>query len=193
MTGPARSLALPRKGRAMPSKNASKKIAKGFAEILKAARAAGLTASPSEPNAAKAHKGALYYLALNDPLMSAATQSARESLPDFLAIAKRPGPGMDQFAVKIALLGDGGPEFFWIYPFAHVGDRFIGQINNTPLTPVGPKKGDTITFGRHDIVDWMYLDAGVMKGNYSARAILKTALPRDRAAFKRRLGLNFDF
>jgi len=39
----------------------------------------------------------------------------------------------------------------------------------------------------------MYTDAGVTKGNYSARAILKAALPRDRAAFKRRFGLEFDF
>jgi hypothetical protein len=33
---------------------------------------------------------------------------------------------MGRFAVKIALLVGGGPEFFWIHPFAHVGDRFIG-------------------------------------------------------------------
>ncbi len=177
----------------MPSKDASKKTAKGFAEILNAARAAGLTAPPPEPDTAKAHKGALYYLALNDPIMSAAMQSARESLPGFLALARHPGPTMERFAVKIALLGDGGPEFFWIYPFAYVGDRFIGQIGNTPLTLAGPKKGDTITFGKRDIVDWMYMDAGVMRGNYSARAILKAALPRDRAAFKRRFGLEFDF
>ena len=39
----------------------------------------------------------------------------------------------------------------------------------------------------------MYMDAGVTKGNYSARAILKAALPRDRSAFKRRFGLEFDF
>ncbi|MGA9456140.1 MAG: hypothetical protein WBV43_11780 [Pseudolabrys sp.] len=37
------------------------------------------------------------------------------------------------------------------------------------------------------------MDAGVTKGNYSARAILKAALPRDRSAFKRRFGLEFDF
>jgi uncharacterized protein YegJ (DUF2314 family) len=177
----------------MPSKGASKKTAKGFAEILNAARAAGLTASPIDPDTANARKGALYYLALNDPIMSAAMQSARESLPGFLALARHPGPTMERFAVKIALLGDGGPEFFWIYPFAYVGDRFIGQIGNTPLTFVGLKKGDTIAFGKRDIVDWMYLDAGMMKGNYSARAILKAALPRDRAAFKRRFGLEFDF
>ena len=63
----------------------------------------------------------------------------------------------------------------------------------TPLTLAAPKKGGTITFGKRDIVDWMYTDAGVTKGNYSARAILKAALPRDRAAFKRRFGLEFDF
>jgi uncharacterized protein YegJ (DUF2314 family) len=177
----------------MPSKGASKKTAKGFAEILRAARAVGLTALPPGPGPANAHKGALYYLALNDHIMSAAIQNARESLPGFLALSQRQGPTMERFAVKIALLGNGGPEFFWIYPFAYVGDLFIGQIANTPLTVAGRKKGDTIAFGKHDIVDWMYLDAGVVKGNYSARAILKSALPRDRAAFKRRFGLESDF
>jgi uncharacterized protein YegJ (DUF2314 family) len=174
----------------MSSKELPKRTAKGFQQILKAARAAGLTGSPSETGA-PGHT-ALYYLALNDPIMSAAMQSARESLPDFLALARRPGPTMERFAIKIALVGDGGPEFFWIYPFAYVGDRFIGQIANTPLTLAGPKKGATIAFGKRDIVDWMYTDAGMMKGNYSARAILKAALPRDRAAFKRRFGLEFD-
>jgi uncharacterized protein YegJ (DUF2314 family) len=100
---------------------------------------------------------------------------------------------MERFAVKIALLGDSGAEFFWIYPFAHVGDRFLGQVANTTFSLAGLRKGCSITFGRHDIVDWMYVDAGVLKGNYSARAILKAALPRDRAAFKRRFGLEFDF
>jgi len=176
----------------MPSKDTSKKTAKGFAEILNAARAAGLT-PPPEPDGKHFQNGALYYLALNDPVMSAAMQNARESLPGFLALARHPGPTMECFAVKIALLGDGGPEFFWIYPFAYVGDRFIGQIGNTPLTLAALKKGGTITFGKRDIVDWMYTDAGVTKGNYSARAILKAALPRDRAAFKRRFGLEFDF
>jgi uncharacterized protein YegJ (DUF2314 family) len=175
----------------MSSKGLSKRTAKGFEEILNAARAAGLTGSPSETGTP--HHAAPYCLALNDPVMSAAMQSARESLPGFLALARHPGPTMERFAVKIALLGDGGPEFFWIYPFAHVGDRFIGQIGNTSLTLAGPKKGGTITFGKRDIVDWTYTDAGVTKGNYSARAILKTALPRDRAAFKRRFGLEFDF
>ena len=146
----------------MSSKDASSKTARGFAEILDAARRAGLSASP-EPRAQK--QSSLYYLALNDPVMSAAIQNAREALPAFLALARHPGPSMERFAVKIALLGDGGPEFFWICPFAHVGDRFIGQVANTTFSLASLKKGCSVTFGKHDIIDWMYVDAGAMKGN----------------------------
>ena len=78
--------------------------------------------------------GTLYYLALNDPVMSAAMQNARESLPGFLALARHPGPTMERFAVKIALLGDGGRNSSGSIPFAYVGNRFIGQIGNTLLT-----------------------------------------------------------
>jgi hypothetical protein len=39
----------------------------------------------------------------------------------------------------------------------------------------------------------VYMDAGTMKGNYSARAILKLAPPQGRKAFKGWFGLYFDF
>jgi uncharacterized protein YegJ (DUF2314 family) len=55
------------------------------------------------------------------------------------------------------------------------------------------KRGDTVSFVRNEIVDWMYMDEGAMKGNFSARAILKSAKPRDRQAFMRRFGLDLDF
>ena len=92
-----------------------------------------------------------------------------------------------------AILAENGVEFFWIHPFAHVDDRFIGQINNTPRSVVNLEMGDTVTFVKNEIVDRMYLDAGRMKGNHTARAILRSALPRDRKAFMRRLGLDFEF
>jgi len=177
----------------MSSRYPSGRTAKGFALILGAARAVAAQPSVGQSVVRKAERDELVYLALNDAVMTAAIQSARDSLPGFLALAKRPAPEMKGFAVKIALVGDGGPEFFWIHPFAHVGARFIGQIGNMPRTVEGLKMGDTITFTKRDIVDWMYMDAGMMRGNYSARAILRTALPHDRAAFKRRFGLDSDF
>lgn len=105
---------------------------------------------------------------------------------------KQPGPNMVGFAVKIAILAANGVEFFWIHPFAHVDDRFIGQINNTPRSAVNLKMGDTVTFVKNEIVDWMYIDGGTMKGNYSVRAVLQSAKPKDRKAFMRRFGLGFE-
>ena len=177
----------------MSSRHPAGRTAKGFALILGAARAASAQPSDGQSVVQKAERDELVYLALNDAVMSAAIQSARDSLPGFLALAKQPAPEMKGFSVKIALLGDGGPEFFWMHPFAHIGARFIGQIGNMPRTVEGLKMGDTIAFARRDIVDWMYMDAGVMRGNYSARAILRAALPQDRQAFRRRFGLDFDF
>jgi len=108
-------------------------------------------------------------------------------------LAKRPGARMTGFAVKIAIPTENGAESFWIHPFAHVEERFIGQINNTPRAITGLKIGDTISFFKNEIVDWMYMDAGTMKGNYSARAMLKSVPPKERKAFKRKFGLDFDF
>jgi uncharacterized protein YegJ (DUF2314 family) len=177
----------------MSSRHPTGRTAKGYALILGAARAAAARPSDSQSIVQKAARDELVRLALDDSPMAAAIQCARDSLPGFLALAKRPAPEMTGFAVKIALLGDGGPEFFWIHPFANVGTQFIGQIGNMPRTVEGLKMGNTITFTRGDIVDWMYMDAGRMRGNYSARAVLRTALPKDRRVFKRRFGLDFDF
>jgi uncharacterized protein YegJ (DUF2314 family) len=179
--------------RSMSSEHPSGRTAKGFALILGAARAAGLTVPAGDTLVRKAERDELVILAMNDPVMTAAIHRARKTLPQFLALARNPRPTMAGFAVKIAILADNGAEFFWIHPFAHVEERFIGQINNTPRSVMNLKMGNTVAFVRNEIVDWMYMDAGTMKGNYSARAILKSAPPKDRKAFKRRFGLDFDF
>ncbi|HKA76986.1 MAG TPA: DUF2314 domain-containing protein [Pseudolabrys sp.] len=179
----------------MSSDYPSGRTAKGFAQILGAARAAALSARPIAANSIlrKAERDEIVFLAVNDATMTAALRSARDTLPGFLALAKRPGPTMEGFAIKIAILAHEGPEYFWIQPFAHVDERFVGQINNTPRSVANLKIGDTITFTELEIMDWMYMDAGTMMGNYSVRALLKSALPQDREAFKRRFGLDFDF
>ena len=177
----------------MPSRFSSGRTAKGFALILGAARAAGLRERPSGGNVMvrKAGGEELVILAMNDPVMAAAIHGARKTLRKFLTLAKNPGPTMGGFSVKIAIPAANGAEFFWIHPFAHVDDRFIGQINNTPRSAVNLKMGDTVSFVKNEIVDWMYMDAGRMRGNYSAHAILKSARPEDREAFKRRFGLDY--
>jgi uncharacterized protein YegJ (DUF2314 family) len=123
----------------------------------------------------KAEHDELVILAMKDPLMAVAIHSARKTLPKFLALVKHPSPTMDSFAVTIAVPGGNGAEFFLIHPFALVDERFVGQINNTPCSIVNLKMGEPITFIKNEIVDWMYMDAGTMKGNYSARAQIGAA------------------
>ncbi len=177
----------------MSSSQPSGRTSKGFALILGAARAAGLTARTRSSLLRKAENDELVFVALNNPVMAAAIGKARQTLTRFLNLAKHPGPTMDGFAVKITIASSEGAEFVWIHPFAYVGERFIGQINNTPSSVASLTIGSTIAFDRAEIVDWMYIEAGVINGNFTAHAILRAAHPDDRETFKRRFGLDFDF
>lgn len=177
----------------MSSSQSSGRTSKGFALILGAARAAGLSARTGSSLLRKAESDELVFVALNDPVMAAAIGKARQTLARFLNRAKNPGPMMGGFAVKITIASSEGAEFIWIHPFAHVGERFIGQIKNTPRSVAGLTIGSTVAFDRTEIVDWMYIEAGVINGNFTARAIVRAARPHNREAFKRRFGLDFDF
>jgi len=177
----------------MSSSQPSGRTSKGFALILGAARAAGLTARTRSSLLRKAESDELVFVALNNPVMAAAIGKARQTLARFLNLARHPRPAMGGFAVKITIASSEGAEFIWIHPFAHVGERFIGQINNTPRSVTGLAIGSTVAFDRTEIVDWMYIEAGVINGDFTARATLRAARPPDQEAFKRRFGLDFDF
>jgi uncharacterized protein YegJ (DUF2314 family) len=117
---------------------------------------------------------------------------ARQTLPDFLIVATAPKPGMEGFAVKVAIReGDNG-EYFWITPFTDKDGEFSGAINNTPRQVHSVKLGQTITFNQSEIVDWMYIDGDKMKGNYTACALLKSASKQEVEEFKKRFGLDCD-
>jgi hypothetical protein len=54
------------------------------------------------------------------------------------------------------------------------------------------KMGQSITFAQSDIVDWLYIENGMMKGNYTACALLKSAPKSEAEEFKKTVGLNCD-
>ncbi len=166
----------------MSSEFPSGRTAKGFAIIRGAADAAALAAGGSG-GYRLIQEGQHPFLQPDNASLAEAIEYARDSLPGFLALARRPTTTMQGFSVKVAVLANDTTEFLWIHPFAHVGEHFIGQIANTWRPKKGMKFDDTIAFTRDDIVDWMYVDEGIVKGNYSARAFLRFASMRDRAAF----------
>lgn len=158
--------------------------------------AAGLfapVAARSQTILQKAERDEIAIVADDDPTMAAAMRKARATLGDFLTIAAAPKPGMDYFAVKVAVYDGDQNEYFWIDPFKNDNGRFSGRINNKPELVHTVKMGQLIAFGRDEIVDWMYMDGGEMKGNYTACALLKSAPKNEAEEFKERFGLTCVF
>ncbi len=127
-----------------------------------------------------------------DPDMQAAFRKARETLGDFLALARAPRSSIDHMAVKVAIHDRGETEYFWISPFREKDGAFIGTINNTPRSVRNVQFGQTITFQTSDIVDWLYRENGKMIGNYTACVLLRQVPPSERKAFEREYGLDCD-
>lgn len=167
----------------------------GYAVLLSAGVAVGLTPRPADAQTPtqKAERDELAFVAKSDPVMAKAMSKARQTLPDFLSTAAAPKAGMDGFAVKVAIREGDQAEYFWITPFTPKDDTFSGEINNRPRLVHSVKLGQTITFDRSEIVDWMYMDGNKMKGNYTACALLKSASKQEVDEFKKRFGLDCDF
>src|SRR5687767_12983282 len=98
----------------------------------------------------------------DDAEMEAAIRKARQRLPAFLALARKPRRTTTDFAVKVAISDSVQVEYFWISGFKERAGKFSGRLDNTPQLVKTVKAGQTITFAEHDIVDWLYMDNGRM-------------------------------
>jgi uncharacterized protein YegJ (DUF2314 family) len=140
----------------------------------------------------KAQRDDIVNVAKDDPTMLAAMRKARSSLSNFLALTQAPEPKMEGFSVKVAVRDHGQVEYFWITPFERKDGQFSGQINNRPRTVRNVTFGQTITFAQNEIVDWMYMDDGKMKGSFTTCAILKKEPRAEADAMMKEYGLTCD-
>ena len=140
----------------------------------------------------KARRDDVALVEKNDPVMAAAFRKARETLPEFLALARAPRPTASKLAVKIAIPAGDDDEYFWVSQFAPRGDKYGGHINNTPRSAKQVKFGQVVEFSEAEIVDWLYMEDGKMRGNFTACALLKRE-PADQAeAMRKEFGLSCD-
>jgi uncharacterized protein YegJ (DUF2314 family) len=140
----------------------------------------------------KAQRDDIVNVAKDDPVMLPAMRKARATLPDFLALAKAPRPKTEGFSVKVAVRDRGQVEYFWIGPFENKDGQFSGRLDNRPRLVGNVTFGQTLSFAENEIVDWMYMDDGRMKGNYTACAILKKEPRAEAEAMMQRYGLKCD-
>jgi len=125
-------------------------------------------------------------VAKGDPEMAAAMGKARASFPEFLAALDNPPPGVEGFALKVAIPYNttGGNEHFWLNEVARKGNRFVGKINNQPNHAKHVKMGQRYEFGEADISDWMFMRNGKMVGNETMRPLLKRMPAAQAAQYK---------
>ena len=85
----------------------------------------------------------------------------------------------------------GDVEYLWIGKLSIEGERLSGQIDNEPRTVNTVKAGDTFTFAKADIVDWLYIDRPRrrMHGNFTGCALMAREPPKEAAALRKQLGL----
>lgn len=143
----------------------------------------------ANPVEQKARKDQIFVIKAGDPDMVAARNKARTTLPEFLKRAKSPSRAQKNFAVKVGIQDGDQREFFWIAPFRQEGDMIVGNINNTPRVVKNVQNKQQITFHVNDVSDWMYIENGKMKGNYSACVLLKNEPKEHADALKKKFGL----
>jgi uncharacterized protein YegJ (DUF2314 family) len=138
----------------------------------------------------KARRDDVALVEKGDPDMAAAFRKARETLPEFLALARDPRPTASKLAVKIAIPAGRDDEYFWLTSFEPRGDKYAGRINNTPRAAKQVKFGQVVEFSEAEIVDWLYMEGGKMRGNFTACALLKREPAGQAEAMKKQYGLS---
>ena len=136
-----------------------------------------------------------FWLPKGDPDLAAAMRKARETLPQFLALARNPPASASNFAVKVGVRGKDKDvvEYFWVGNFVEKDGQFSGRIDNDPDTVNTVKLGDTISFGQGEIVDWIYLDGRRLKGNYTLCVLLRRSPAEEAQAVVRKFGIDCNF
>ena len=131
-----------------------------------------------------------YVTAFDEKRMDAAISEARESLRTFEAALEAREPGTDAFAVKKGFqYGTDGTEYIWLTDVSRTDDGFVGRVDNEPVDAVGISLGEMVTVPRADVVDWMFMSRGKLKGGYTIVA-LAYGTP-EQAEYGERMGIDW--
>ena len=143
---------------------------------------------------AKAQSNKVAMASVDDAAMLQAFAKAKSSLGAFLARVAAKDPLVQEPLVKLKVQDGDAVEYFWIGSLSQESGGLKGTVKNDPEVVHNIKNGQTISFPRSQIFDWMYTDAnsGKMIGNYTACALLTHEKPSEAAEFRRIYHLDCD-
>lgn len=120
--------------------------------------------------------------------MQMAIQEARSKFDEFVVRFKNPQAGDEDFFVKVRIEDEHGIEHFWVGDLNLDSEPYSGTIGNEPKTVKNVTEGQTYSFSRREISDWMYMNNGKMIGNYTSRVLLERMDPKEAEEIRLRHG-----
>src|SRR5262249_58015319 len=99
-------------------------------------------------------------------------------------------PPKPRRAARTATPAGDDDEYFCLTEVGQHGNKYVGRINNTPRAAKQVRFGQVIQFSESEIVDWLYMEDGKMRGNFTACAMLKREPPDQLEAMKKKYGLS---
>ena len=118
----------------------------------------------------------------DDPDMSAAIDTARQTIEQFLDAFFSPKDGQTAFLLKVRFADGDQVEHVWVADLEVTESTFRGVIANEPrLSTLRFKQ--TVEFEPRDVTDWMFLERGKLIGGYTTRLVRQRMSAGERDAF----------
>jgi uncharacterized protein YegJ (DUF2314 family) len=128
----------------------------------------------------------------DDPKMLAAIDQARATADDFIRALNAPRTSQSDFSVKLPIKDGEEVEHMWITPVRHLNGRFVGAINNEPVSVRTVKMGDEVQVAKDEISDCMYIDDGKLVGGFTLRVLRDNLPENERQEFDRTVPFTVD-
>ncbi len=119
-----------------------------------------------------------------------ATAKAQKTLDQFITIANQPTLGIQPktIGIKVLITESNLIEHLWLTDIKYADNQFTGVVGNPPRTVRRLKHGKMLMIPREEVLDWAYIQNGVMQGNYTLRALLPHMNPKEAKHVKKQLG-----
>ena len=156
-----------------------------------ATAAAGQPPRAASPPAAAAPSNVVR-AAPTDVALTGAVAEARRTFPRFAARLAAPQPRDERFSVKVAVPHAGGHEHLWLGDLVLGRDSLRGTVQNASVYVPGLTMGRRLAAPRVAVTDWMFVEAGVLRGAYTTRVLLRRMPADERRRLLAAMGVRLD-
>lgn len=124
----------------------------------------------------------------NDPKMEAAIAEARKTVDALLKVMSSKDEAIKSISIKVPLEDGDEVEHVWLGNVEFKAGNFIGNIANDLKVVKNFKMGQSVTYGKDEITDWMYIKDDVVYGNVTLKAMFHVMDPEEVKVLKKMMG-----